>query len=118
MTERLTASMIEGLRVHIGNWIRQSYPKAIEDPILSNIVSAWLALNTTELIFAYTWNVRKYSAMRLTASTYVAPFSSTFTNNFIAGSHFKQPDMSYARFGVGVIQQADGTIRVVAQYAQ
>ncbi len=117
-TGNLASFQIEGLRIQVRDWIRTGYPTAIEDPILSKIVISWLALNTTESIFPYTWNVGKYSAMMLSASTLVAPFSTTFTRSFIAGSHLKQPDSSYTRFGVGIIQQGDGKIRVVAEYAK
>lgn len=86
--------------------------------MLSGIVNAWLPLKTTDSLFAYTWNVGRYQAGFLSASTLVVPHSSNATKVLVKGRHFKQPDPNYLKYGVGANQQEDGMVKVVVEFAK
>lgn len=100
------------------NWITTNYVTAVEDTTLSNIVITWQRTNTTDSIFTYTWNTAKYPSSYLASSSVTATYSTTLVNGLVKNTHLKQPDTSYVKFGVGVVQLADGRVKLQAEYAK
>jgi hypothetical protein len=85
---------------------------------LSSIVKNWLASGGALSIFNYTWTVANYPSNNLSASTVTGTYSTTMVNSLVAGTHLKQPDSTYVKFGVGVIQQADGRVKLQVEFAK
>ncbi len=78
----------------------------------------WQRANTTDSIFTYTWNTAKYPSSYLASSSYTSTYSATLINNLKKDTHLKQPDATYVKFGVGVVQLADGKVKLQALYAK
>jgi hypothetical protein len=54
----------------------------------------------------------------MSAATVTATYSPTLTSILVPGTHLKQPDTTFGKFGVGVFLQADGKARVQVVYAK
>lgn len=96
----------------------QNYPIIQEDGKLSDIISNWQALGTTQSIFDYIWNTADYPSNYLSSTSFTSSFSTTFTSGFKKDVFFKPPDVSYTTFGVSAVIQPDGRIQVRAVYAK
>jgi hypothetical protein len=79
-----------------------------------------MALNptTAPTIFNYLWSTVKYPSNFMSAATVTATYSPTLTSILVPGTHLKQPDTTFGKFGVGVFLQADGKARVQVVYAK
>lgn len=54
----------------------------------------------------------------MSAATVTATYSPTLTSILVPGTHLKQPDTTFNKFGVGVFLQTDGKARVQVVYAK
>ncbi len=66
----------------------------------------------------YTFYTAQYLSYGLYASSVTGPYSTSITQYFQVGSHFKRPDQSYTKFGIAVFVQADKQIKIQVEYAQ
>lgn len=102
-TDRLTCAQTDALKMDVRDWILAKYPTVKEDPILSEVVQRWLCSKSEDTIFDYTWNTAKYPSNYLSGTYVVAPYSTTFTSGFREGLFLKLPNLSYTKFGIGVM---------------
>jgi hypothetical protein len=104
--------------MEVRDWILVKYPTVKEDPILSGVVQKWLCSKSEDTIFDYTWNTAIYPSNYLSGTYVVAPYSTRFTSGFEEGVFLKLPDLSYTKFGIGVMQQPNGKVKVYVEYAK
>ena len=71
-----------------------------------------------DTIFDFTWDTAKYRANYLSGSFVVGPYSTTFTQGYRQGVFLRQPNFTYAKFGIGAVQQPNGKVKVYVEYAK